>query len=216
MVRMASFIVVFAVLLALGAGMSVMAQSIHGQFDIEVSNPSVRWVGEFTPEKLSIAAGALFDRTYRVDRRFQVWSLTPYTITVTAEWANRTGIDVNLSNPAIEDGRATNPKHNVFDVMISDDGHPDRYAEEVPAAGSVSRTVRSNTLNFGDGQDYHEFGAAIVLVLVEEHQAIATNHEGGYHNTSGSRANTSNSHRITSLPAGDYTVDVTVVVAEAP
>lgn len=213
---------VFSLLIALAFGAAVMAQeaSDTDSFNVDVYNPYVEWLGGgFSPEALIVQAEPNMPRQYRVDRNFRVASLGPFSITVSASWADPGDIEVN-TNYAILYGNGASQVDNVFDVLISDWGSLTKFSNG-PVAGSITRIENRNTLNrhpngaHGGDNDYMDFAAAVVLVLVDEEGAIDDG-QGGSHDTYGVNPGFSKaSHaRFDALPAGNYTVDVTVIIGE--
>lgn len=211
MLRSKWLVLVLAMALSLGvASISYAADdSDSASFDIAIDNPHVAWAMNDFPDEIEVAVAPGMDRQYGVHNTIVVASLTPFNITVTGEWAgaNVGGIALNIDNVAVLD--AADPSY-LLDFQVSARGEADDFggAGSAPGAGTVTVFGGPNTL--GEVDDAVEFGVAVWLVLVDEQNAL-----DGNHNSSGwvDGAGLDNS-RVDVLPDGDYTVTVTVTVAE--
>lgn len=207
MLRSKWLVLVLAMALSLGVASIAYAADDSVSFDIVIDNPYVAWDNGFLG--IAVAAEPGMARQYGVHNTITVASLTPFNITVTGEWAgaNVSDIALNINNAAVLN--AVDPSY-LLDFQVSARGEADDFggAGSAPGAGTVTVFGGPNTL--GEVDDAVEFGVAVWLVLVDEQNAL-----DGNHNSSGwvDGAGLDNS-RVDVLPAGDYTVTVTVTVAE--
>lgn len=208
MLRSKWLVLVLAMALSLGVASIAYAADDSASFDIDIDNPYVAWdMNGFLG--IAVAAEPGMGRQYGVHNTITVASLTPFNITVTGEWAgaNVSDIALNINNAAVQ--HAADPSY-LLDFQVSARGEADDFggAGSAPGAGTVTVFGGPNTL--GEVDDAVEFGVAVWLVLVDEQNAL-----DGNHNSSGwvDGAGLDNS-RVDVLPAGDYTVTVTVTVAE--
>src|SRR5690606_2288330 len=208
MLRSKWLVLVLAMALSLGVASIAYAADDSVSFDIVIDNPYVAWdMNGFLG--IAVAADPGMGRQYGVHNTITVASLTPFNITVTGQWAgaNVGNIALNIDNAAVQ--HAADPSY-LLDFQVSTRGEADDFggADSAPGAGTVTVFGGPNTL--GEVDDAVEFGVAVWLVLVDEQNAL-----DGNHNSSGwvDGAGLDNS-RVDVLPAGDYTVTVTVTVAE--
>lgn len=208
MLRSKWLVLVLAMALSLGVASIAYAADDSVSFDIVIDNPYVAWdMNGFLG--IAVAADPGMGRQYGVHNTITVASLTPFSITVTGEWAgpNVGDIALNISNAAVLN--AVDPSY-LLDFQVSARGEADDFGGTGSAPGAGTVTVFGGPNTLGEVDDAVEFGVAVWLVLVDEQNAL-----DGNHNSSGwvDGAGLDNS-RVDVLPAGDYTVTVTVTVAE--
>lgn len=208
MLRSKWLVLVLAMALSLGVASIAYAADDSVSFDIVIDNPYVAWdMNGFLG--IAVAADPGMGRQYGVHNTITVASLTPFNITVTGEWAgaNVGNIALNIDNAAVQ--HADDPSY-LLDFQVSARGEADDFGGTGSAPGAGTVTVFGGPNTLGEVDDAVEFGVAVWLVLVDEQNAL-----DGNHNSSGwvDGAGLDNS-RVDVLPAGDYTVTVTVTVAE--
>src|SRR5690606_14731239 len=163
----------------------------------------------FDPGEIVVEVVPGMARQYGVHNTITVASLTPFNITVSGQWAgpNVSDIKLNLNNAAVQ--REDDPSY-LLDFQVSTRGDADDFGGTGSAPGAGEVTVFGGPNTLGLAGDAVEFGVAVWLVLVDEQNALH-----GPYNSSGwvDGAGLDNS-RVDVLPDGDYTVTVTVTVAE--
>lgn len=207
MLRSKWLVLVLAMALSLGVASIAYAADDSVSFDIDIDNPYVAWDNGFLG--IAVAAEPGMARQYGVHNTITVASLTPFRITVTGDWAgsNVGDIALNINNAAVLN--AVDPSY-LLDFQVSARGDATNFNEDIsePRAGEVSVFGGPNTL--GVVGDAVEFGVAVWLVLVDEQNKL----DGGWDTSGWDDGAGLNNSRVDVLPAGDYTVTVTVTVAE--
>lgn len=208
MLRSKWLVLVLAMALSLGVASIAYAADDSVSFDIVIDNPYVAWdMNGFLG--IAVAADPGMARQYGVHNTIVVASLTPFSITVTGEWtgANVGNIALNINNEAVQN--AADPSY-LLDFQVSARGDATNFNEAIsePRAGMVMVYGGANTL--GEVDDAVEFGVAVWLVLVDEQNKL----DGGWDTSGWNGGAGLNNSRVDVLPAGDYTVTVTVTVAE--
>src|SRR5690606_1673549 len=97
----------------------------------------------------------------------------------------------------------------LLDFQVSARGDADDFGGTGSAPGAGEVTVFGGPNTLGEVEDAVEFGVAVWLVLVDEQNALYGHNSSGWVNGAGP-----DNSRVDALPDGDYTVTVTVTVAE--
>src|SRR5690606_1410210 len=119
---------------------------------------------------------------------------------------NTDKIELNIDNAAVED--ALDPSY-LLDFQVSARGDANNFNQGISAPRAKTVTVDGGANTLGVVGDAVEFGVAVWLVLVDEQNALYGHNSSGWVDGAGL-----DNSRVDVLPDGDYTVTVTVTVAE--
>lgn len=199
-------LLLITLMLSLVVGLSCIAvaaeDSVDTQFDVKVTNPTIKWVNGNIGHNFNVNSGAGFRNVYTHWHNFKVRSTTSYDIDVAVDCSDwDSGVEMNTENEAVGN---KNWYSQAFDVRMTD-----RHGDEVePQSGSSNGVTilenQSNTLkkNSDDNKSINNAVKHTIwldLVLVDKD------------NTSG----TTKRRRFDELPEGNHTTDVTLTVSEA-
>src|SRR5690606_21107777 len=135
MLRSKWLVLVLAMALSLGVASIAYAADDSDTFDIVIDNPYVAWdTNGFLG--IAVAAEPGMARQYGVHNTITVASLTPFSITVTGQWAgtNVSRIALNADNAAVLD--AADPSY-LLDFQVSARGETTNFNQAIsePRAG---------------------------------------------------------------------------------